>query len=849
MSDRTDRPALGGGGGSLSRSSASGSSGIAAMSRLEAAPSLPGGLIKRGSVSASTSAPASNTQASQMTDDGFAVPLPKRPRTDATSSTSGSAFSSQHPSAPAPHGSSGSSSHRHDQSNSQQQQHRHYRQRPDETPSASGGVNRAAMEEIAARIAERLKGQGSSSTAAAGGSSSGSSGGSRSGPSGSSTISHRWRDDSSASTPAAGSDRTVDRSTVTAHSAAGYRSSGGSSSRWGADTPAAGSSSSSGSSAGPAPLLYSVDSASGRAFDPLARYGRYDADSVADGATPMTTSGGGGAGERFDRDRSVSVTGRVLKQSWDDDDRRRGGDSRRDGGRDAKDRDRERGSSLWSRVERGGCDSSDSASRRDGDGGGIFTDGGLDWDSSSSSARQRAEDEEMERQQPASSAVEEETDFDRSYYDADEDSSTLVDTANPEASGAMPLFTSEKYAAREAAMERARARGEAGIATGGGGGGGVGGGVRGAKRSALHADQQAWEANRLLTSGVVDSDTGGPGSRGLFAGDQDADHDEQRVHLLVHHITPPFLAGKGSGSGGNILQLTGSSASEGTSTSGASAVSNTSHAGIPGTGGAGGAALVSTVRDPASDIAQLARRGSEALRRVRQEREKQKVISKQKFWELGGSRMGAAIGLSGPDGAAADAAADAAEDGGTSKALAAMAADEVEGVAKAGRDPTDASAASSSSTSSAAAAAQSEQQQAELEEEEEGDEPRTDYKKGSQFSATMKGLKLQEQAVSEFARTRTIAQQRAFLPVAKIRSELMQVIAENQIIVIVGETGSGKTTQVRATFLPHAVVTDARHVQRAHTVNNAIHLFISPSLVDRRSRNTCARRATVAAGR
>ena len=46
--------------------------------------------------------------------------------------------------------------------------------------------------------------------------------------------------------------------------------------------------------------------------------------------------------------------------------------------------------------------------------------------------------------------------------------------------------------------------------------------------------------------------------------------------------------------------------------------------------------------------------------------------------------------------------------------------------------------------------------------------------------------------VSEFARTKTIQEQREFLPIFSVREELMNVIRENQVVVIVGETGSGK---------------------------------------------------------
>ncbi|KAG6439774.1 hypothetical protein O3G_MSEX001067, partial [Manduca sexta] len=42
----------------------------------------------------------------------------------------------------------------------------------------------------------------------------------------------------------------------------------------------------------------------------------------------------------------------------------------------------------------------------------------------------------------------------------------------------------------------------------------------------------------------------------------------------------------------------------------------------------------------------------------------------------------------------------------------------------------------------------------------------------------------------------SISEQRRYLPVFAVREELMQVIRENNVIIIVGETGSGKTTQL-----------------------------------------------------
>lgn len=67
-----------------------------------------------------------------------------------------------------------------------------------------------------------------------------------------------------------------------------------------------------------------------------------------------------------------------------------------------------------------------------------------------------------------------------------------------------------------------------------------------------------------------------------------------------------------------------------------------------------------------------------------------------------------------------------------------------------------------------------------------------DYKSTSQFASHLS----KSEPVSNFAKTKTIREQRRFLPIFQIRRELMKVIADNNIVVIVGETGSGKTTQL-----------------------------------------------------
>ena len=50
--------------------------------------------------------------------------------------------------------------------------------------------------------------------------------------------------------------------------------------------------------------------------------------------------------------------------------------------------------------------------------------------------------------------------------------------------------------------------------------------------------------------------------------------------------------------------------------------------------------------------------------------------------------------------------------------------------------------------------------------------------------------------MSEFAKSKTIKEQREYLPVYSVRDELLTVIRDNKITIIVGETGSGKTTQL-----------------------------------------------------
>lgn len=69
--------------------------------------------------------------------------------------------------------------------------------------------------------------------------------------------------------------------------------------------------------------------------------------------------------------------------------------------------------------------------------------------------------------------------------------------------------------------------------------------------------------------------------------------------------------------------------------------------------------------------------------------------------------------------------------------------------------------------------------------------PETDFKAGQKFAQHMNQDDGKSQ--SKFAK---IQKQRKTLPVFAVKQDLLKVIRENDIVVIVGETGSGKTTQL-----------------------------------------------------
>ena len=305
--------------------------------------------------------------------------------------------------------------------------------------------------------------------------------------------------------------------------------------------------------------------------------------------------------------------------------------------------------------------------------------------------------------------------FDRQYYLADDDEAYVPsqDASDPSHQHDLGrfLFESDKTRQREAEMEKKRRAG------------GLGGGVvpreqrMSARKSALRDDQDAWEENRLLSSGAA------------VRGDVDLDvttEDDTRVTLLVHQVKPPFLDGRASFS--------------------------TIREAVP------------TVRDATSDFAKMAREGSVTLRMLREKKDKNAM--RQKFWELGGTKMGDAMGIKenqkkGEEGEPKE----AGEEDHAAKATATRNDDE--------------------------------NADTKVEENADGE---VDYKKSSGYASHLKkkadGANGKDGAVSEFAKKKSIFQQREYLPVFSVREELLNVIRENTVVVVVAETGAGKTTQL-----------------------------------------------------
>lgn len=68
----------------------------------------------------------------------------------------------------------------------------------------------------------------------------------------------------------------------------------------------------------------------------------------------------------------------------------------------------------------------------------------------------------------------------------------------------------------------------------------------------------------------------------------------------------------------------------------------------------------------------------------------------------------------------------------------------------------------------------------------------SEKKGGSKFATHLKASDGQ----STFSRSKTLQEQRQYLPAFAVREDLLRVIRDSQVVIVVGETGSGKTTQL-----------------------------------------------------
>ncbi|ETE68184.1 Pre-mRNA-splicing factor ATP-dependent RNA helicase PRP16, partial [Ophiophagus hannah] len=203
-----------------------------------------------------------------------------------------------------------------------------------------------------------------------------------------------------------------------------------------------------------------------------------------------------------------------------------------------------------------------------------------------------------------------------------------------------------------------------------------------AQRRQINEDNERWETNRMLTSGVVHR----------LEVEEDFEEDNAaRVHLLVHNLVPPFLDGR--------IVFT-----------------KQPEPVIP-------------VKDATSDLAIIARKGSLLVRKHREQKERKKA--QHRHWELAGTKLGNIMGIK------------------------------------------------------------------KEEEEESGqvlaEDGTVDYRTEQKFAGHVKE---KSEASSEFAKKKSIVEQRQYLPIFAVQQELLTVVRDNSIVIVVGETGSGKTTQL-----------------------------------------------------
>lgn len=185
-------------------------------------------------------------------------------------------------------------------------------------------------------------------------------------------------------------------------------------------------------------------------------------------------------------------------------------------------------------------------------------------------------------------------------------------------------------------------------------------------------ENEKWEKQLMSKGGV------GPSLRNvLIAGQVDEDHEDMRIHLIVHDVKPPFLQAIGNFSS----SLRGRSIRD----------------------------MVQPVKDPTSDFALLARKGSALVKEIRARKERHAAM---KELEGAGTTLGVIMG------------------------------------------------------------------------------------KKELTTAKKDGATLSTSSSVDAPDKYKILSQRRSLPAFGVRDDLLKIIRENSITIVVGETGSGKTTQL-----------------------------------------------------
>nr|CAB3454409.1 unnamed protein product [Digitaria exilis] len=243
---------------------------------------------------------------------------------------------------------------------------------------------------------------------------------------------------------------------------------------------------------------------------------------------------------------------------------------------------------------------------------------------------------------------------DRAWYDCEEHT-TMFDGDN-----AMYPGDDNSYKKREAEMPKKLTRRDGSLMTL----------AQSKKLSQMTADNAQWEDRQLLRSGAV---------KGTEVQTEFDDEDERKVILLVHDTKPPFLDGR-------VVFTTQ-------------------------------AEPVMPLKDPTSDMAIIARKGSTLVREIREKQSMNK--SRQRFWELAGSKLGNILGV---EKTAEQVDADTAV---------------------------------------------------------VGDQGEINFREEAKFS---QHLKEKGEAVSDFAKSKSLAQQRQYLPIFTVRDDLLQYMTDGVLL-------------------------------------------------------------------